>query len=68
LPKESKRIFRGTSFPRKKGRFLFTVSIGLFSFQDLKRIDRETFIEKEDQALLQAKQSGKNIIFAEQNE
>lgn len=41
-----------------------TLSIGLFSFQDLERIDTSTFIEKADQALLQAKRLGKDRIFS----
>lgn len=62
------RNFQGHVFSTKEGPLSITVSIGLFSFQDLKKIDRETFIEKADQALLRAKQLGKNTVFAEQGE
>ena len=41
---------------------LFTASIGLLSFGDIKEVDKTIFIEKIDQALLRAKRAGKNRI------
>lgn len=41
----------------------FTTSVGLASYEGIQKVDKATFIEKIDQALLQAKQLGKNRIF-----
>ncbi len=42
-----------------------TVSIGLISFADVQEIDQRTFIEQVDQAMLNAKHSGKNQVSIE---
>lgn len=40
----------------------FTASMGLLSFEDIKKADQTIFIEKIDQALLKAKRGGKNTL------
>ena len=51
-------------FKTKRGYISLTVSIGLFSFEDTKDLDKTQFIEKIDQAMFQAKSLGKNRMFA----
>lgn len=41
-----------------------SVSIGLFSFENTSHLDKAQFIEKIDQAMYQAKDLGKNRVFA----
>lgn len=55
--------FRGHQFTAGGQSLPVTLSIGLFSFQELEGLDMESLVQKVDQILLQAKRSGKNVIF-----
>lgn len=54
---------RSHRFQTKRDYISLTVSIGVFSYEDLKNLDLNVFIEKIDEAMFRAKSSGKNKMF-----
>jgi diguanylate cyclase (GGDEF)-like protein len=54
----------GHTFASGGYNFHLTCSIGLISFENMNEVDQKLFIEKIDQALLQAKRAQKNQIVA----